>query len=46
MAQDELSAMEQNARLALWQFQLAVWEHHRLAPDAVSQAVWGFLSST
>ena len=43
MAQGELSAVEQNSRLALWLFQLAVWEHHRLAPDAVSQAVWGFL---
>ena len=43
MAQDELSAMEQNARLAMFhqhqQFQLAVFEHQRLARDAVSQAV-------
>ena len=42
MVEDELSAMEQIARLAIFhqhqQFQLAVREHQRLAWDAVSQA--------
>ena len=44
MGQDEVSAVEQNIRLALFHhkqhFQLAVREHQRRARDAVRHAVF------